>query len=232
MSNSKARESQALESRLISVGLFDVGPVASTVVVTAVDFFSDDRDVSLRRIKRIGLPGETDRRHLNLSFQLACGTRPDEPEMPGRVIVLHGLTGRFPDHLEAHSCWSGKRIQRWPSRLIDDRDVLHFQCQRVAIRTDCEATLRNRNYPVKARWRDGRMQIVDLVCRDRRSPEERQSYMGESSLLCCSSRPILSLHHPVVCCGAAKREPIPLIVCAHAGESAAPGDSAFKMVNM
>ena len=186
--------------------------MASTVVVTAVDFFSDDRDVSLRRIKRIGLPGEPDRRHVNLSLELACGTSPDEPEMPGRVIVLHGLTGRFPDHLEAHSCWSGKRIQRWPSRLIDDRDVLHFQCQRVAIRTDCEATLQNRNDPVESRRRNGRVKIVYLVCRDRRSPEQRQSYMREGALLRSSRAPILSLHHAVVGRRTAKSDAVSLVV--------------------
>ena len=76
------------------------------------------------------------------------------------------------------------------------------------------------------------MKIVDLVRGDRWSPEERQSYMRENSLLCCSSRPILSLHHAVVCCGAAKREPISLIVGARACKGAAAGDSTLEMVDV
>jgi hypothetical protein len=35
---------------------------ASTVIVTAVDFFSDDGKVSLRRVQRTGLPRKTDGR--------------------------------------------------------------------------------------------------------------------------------------------------------------------------
>src|SRR5207302_9776456 len=109
---------------------------------------------------------------------------------------------------------------------------LHFQRKSISIRSDGQTPLRNRNDPVKARRRNGRMKIVNLVRGDRRSPEERQSYMGEGSLLCCSSRPILSLHHAVICCGAAKRELISLIVSARAGKSAVSCDSALEMVDM
>ncbi len=71
-----------------------------------------------------------------------------------------------------------------------------------------------------------------LIGGDRRSPEQRQSYVGESALLSGSPGPILSLHHAVVSCGTSKRDPICLIVCAHARECAAPGDSTFEMVDM
>ena len=73
---------------------------------------------------------------------------------------------------------------------------------------------------------------MDLVCGNRRSPEQRQSYVSESTLPCCSGSPVLSLHHAVVRCGAAKRDPISLIVGAHAREGAAPGNSTFEMVDM
>jgi len=71
-----------------------------------------------------------------------------------------------------------------------------------------------------------------LVCGDRRSPEQRESYVSEGTLLCCSSGPILSLHHPVVSCGTAKRDTIPPVIGAHAGKGAAPCDSTFEMVDM
>ena len=73
---------------------------------------------------------------------------------------------------------------------------------------------------------------MDLVCRDRRSPEQRQSYMGERPLLCCSGCPVFALHHAVVRRGAAKRDAISLIVGPHAGEGAAASDSTFEMINV
>jgi hypothetical protein len=76
------------------------------------------------------------------------------------------------------------------------------------------------------------MEIVDLVGGDRRSLKERESYMSESTLLCCSGGPILSLHHAIVRCGTAESNSIPLIVGAHAGKGAAPGNAAFEMVDM
>src|SRR5260370_42694580 len=78
----------------------------------------------------------------------------------------------------------------------------------------------------------GGVEIVDLVCGDRRSLEQRQSYVSESTFLCCSGGPILSLHHAVVGCGTAKRDAISLIVSAHACKGAASGDSAFEVVDM
>jgi hypothetical protein len=56
---------------------------------------------------------------------------------------------------------------------------------------------------------------VYLVCRDRRSPEQRQSDVGEHALLRRSGRPIFSLHYTVVCCGTPERNTIFLIVRAH-----------------
>jgi hypothetical protein len=55
-----------------------------------------------------------------------------------------------------------------------------------------------------------------LVSGNRRSPEQRESYMRKSALLRGSCSPILALHHAVIGCGAAKRDSISLIVGAHA----------------
>src|SRR5713226_5753968 len=103
-------------------------------------------------------------------------------------------------------------VPGWPARLIDHRDVLHFQRKRVLVRTDRQATLQNRNDPVESRRRNGRVKIVYLVCRDRRSPEQRQSYMREGALLRSSRAPILSLHHAVVGRRTAKSDAVSLVV--------------------
>src|SRR6266852_7993496 len=115
---------------------------------------------------------------------------------------------------------------------VDHRDVLHFRRKRVLVRTDRQATLQNRNDPVESRRRNGRVKIVYLVCRDRRSPEQRQSYMREGALLRSSRAPILSLHHAVVGRRTAKSDAVSLVVGAHASEGAAPGDSTFEMIDM
>ena len=73
---------------------------------------------------------------------------------------------------------------------------------------------------------------MNLVCGDHRSPEQRESYVSESALLCSSGGPVFTLHHTVVRRRAAKRDAIPLIVSAHARKGAAASDAAFEMVDM
>jgi len=73
---------------------------------------------------------------------------------------------------------------------------------------------------------------VYLVCGDRRSPEQRQSYVSESAALRRPRRPVFSLHKPVVRCGAAKGDPSSLIVGSHSGKRAASGHAPFEMIDM
>lgn len=73
---------------------------------------------------------------------------------------------------------------------------------------------------------------MDLVGGSHRPPKKRESYMREGAFLCGAGGPVLSLHNAVISRGAAKRNSISLIVSAHAGESAAPGDSALEVVDM
>jgi len=145
----------------------------STVVVTAVNFLSDDGEVGLWGVQRIGLPGKPDRRHLDLCLELTRGSSANEPEVLGWVLISHRLARWFPDHFERHSCGSGYWIQRRPAWLIDNGDVLHFQCEGVAIRTNRQTTLRNGNDPIESRRRNGGVKIVYLIGGDRRSPEQR-----------------------------------------------------------
>lgn len=111
-------------------------------------------------------------------------------------------------------------------------DVLHFQREGIPVGTDREAALWNRNDPVKSGRRNGGMKIVNLIRGNRRSPEQRESYMCESTLLRSSASPILSLHHTVVSRRTAKSDPVSLTVRAHAREGAAASDSPFEMVDM
>jgi hypothetical protein len=73
---------------------------------------------------------------------------------------------------------------------------------------------------------------MDLVCRDRRSPKQGQSYVCEGTLLCCASSPIVSLHDAVIGGWAAKSDAVSLIVGAYARKGAAASDSAFEMIDM
>jgi len=74
--------------------------------------------------------------------------------------------------------------------------------------------------------------IVDLVCGDRLSPEERESNVREDPLLRRARGPVFALHHAVVGRGSAKRDSIPLIVRANACKRARPGDAALEMIDV
>ena len=76
------------------------------------------------------------------------------------------------------------------------------------------------------------MEIVNLIRRDRRSLEESQSYVAEGPVLCRAPGPVFTLHDAVVRSWSAKGDPISLVVGAHAGESAAPGDASFEVINV
>jgi len=70
---------------------------------------------------------------------------------------------------------------------------------------------------------------MNLAGGDRRSPEQRQSYVSEDALLHRARRPILALHHAIVRGRTPKRDPISAVVGAHPGERAAPRHSPFEM---
>lgn len=204
----------------------------SSIVVATVDLFPDHGNVSLRRVKLVGLPRKPEGWDLHLRLQLTCSLGASKPEVLGRVVILHGLPRGFPNHLESHSRGRRNRVQRRPARLIDYRDILHRELESIAIGADRQPSLRNRNHPVQPGRRYGRMEIVHLVCRDHRSPEQRESYVSEGSSLRCSAGPILSLHCAVVSRGTAKSDAISMIVGAHSAERAAAGDAAFEVIDM
>ena len=143
----------------------------SSPIIASIYFFTDYGEIRARRLQRIGFPGVPDRRHFNLGLQLAPSPRAAKSKLPGSVLVKYGFAGRSPNHLEGHPGGSGERIQRWPPRLIDYRHILHLQRHRLPIGTNIQTSYWYGNHPVKSGSRNWRVQIVNLVCRDRRSLE-------------------------------------------------------------
>jgi hypothetical protein len=76
------------------------------------------------------------------------------------------------------------------------------------------------------------MKIVNLVGRDSLSLEQRESYVGESSALCCAGRPVFPGHDTVVGCRTAEGDAVSLVVGSHAREGAAAGYLSLEMVNV
>ena len=76
------------------------------------------------------------------------------------------------------------------------------------------------------------MEIVNLICGGNLPLEQRESYVGEGSVLGGAGGPVIAEHYTVIGGGAAERDAIALVVGAHAGEGAAAGDAAFEMVNV
>src|ERR1700735_767976 len=103
--------------------------------------------------------------------------------MFGGVLELHGFTAGLPNHFEAHSCRSSYSVERGPLRLIDHRDVFHFNRESVSVRADVQSPVRNWDDPAEAGGRNGRVKIVDLILGGNLSPEQRKSYVGEGSVL-------------------------------------------------
>ena len=172
-------------------------------------------------------------------FHLAGSAVPSEAEVLRGILVFQRLTRGLPHHLEAHACGRGDGVQCGPAGLIDNRDVVHFECEGVPIRTDRQTVCGYGNGPIESGGRDGRVQIVDLVCKrraalrgDRRSPKERESYVGERALLRRAGSPVFPVHDAIVRRRRAKRDAIALIIRAHARKGAAASGVALEMVNM
>ena len=76
------------------------------------------------------------------------------------------------------------------------------------------------------------MKVVELICRDRRSLENRESRMREYPLPCLSSRPVFACHVAIVSGGISPGKAVAFVVCAHAVEAVASGQLAFEMKNV
>jgi hypothetical protein len=56
------------------------------------------------------------------------------------------------------------------------------------------------------------MEVMDLICRDRRSLEYSESRAGEDSLMRLARRPVLARHVAVVCSRSSPSEAVSLIM--------------------
>jgi hypothetical protein len=75
------------------------------------------------------------------------------------------------------------------------------------------------------------MEIVDLVRRDRRSLEHRESRVGEDALVRWARRPVLARHAATVGGGIAASEAVPFIVGANAGEAVAARQFSLEVID-
>ena len=70
---------------------------------------------------------------------------------------------------------------------------------------------------------------MELVCRDRRSLENRESCVGKYSLPRLPSSPVFACHIAVVGGGVSPGKAVAFVVRAHAMEAVAPGQLSFEM---
>src|ERR1700722_7188455 len=120
------------------------------IVIASVCLIADDGKVTFGGFEWIGLPRKSRGGRSNLCFQLAGRRCAGKAEMPGSVLIAHGLSIRLPNDLEVHPCGSGHRVERRPARLIHDCDVAHLYCAGTTVGTEFRSTIWNRNNPVKS----------------------------------------------------------------------------------
>ena len=134
-----------------------------------------------------------------------------------------------PDHRETHGCRRADGVERGPSRLIDDPDVLHLQCHGRSVGTDLESAIRNRDDPVQTGSSDGWVKIVHLVCGSRRPPKQSESYVCKRARDTSSTREVLALHQAEVCCWAAERQAGTVALGPLPGEGASAGHLTLEV---
>ena len=76
------------------------------------------------------------------------------------------------------------------------------------------------------------MKIVDLICGNELSPEQRKSNVGESSVLRRTRGPVIAGHDAVIGSLVAKWDSVSLIIGAHAGKGAATRYFSLEVVNV
>jgi hypothetical protein len=140
-------------------------------VVAPVNLIANDCERRRRRGQRIGLPRKSNRGNFYLCFHLADRPRALKSKLSGWVLIKDLLPGRFPSHPETHFCRSSASVECWPSRLIDDRHVLHRQRYGLTVGSHFQTTCGNRHNPIQSARRNGRVKIMDLACGSHRPPK-------------------------------------------------------------
>ena len=143
--------------------------LSRALVIPAIHFLSDHGELRTGRADWIGPPREPDGRHFHVRLQTAFGPRTQESKLLRWILVAYCFAGRSPNHLEAHSSGGCTRVQSGPARLIHNGNIGHFERQCLVVGACFQSVNRNGNHPIKSGRRYRRMQVVNLVGRDRRS---------------------------------------------------------------
>jgi hypothetical protein len=201
-------------------------------VVLSINFRAHDGEVALRGFERIRLERETDRGNAKGRFELGTRFKTLESVLTHGVFIHHRLVRRREHKLEIHECWSRFRVHRRPAGLVDDRHVSHVESRGFFVFTQREIVCIHPRDPIQPLRRDGRVEIMNLVRRDRRSLEYRKSGVGEDSLVRLAPRPVLARHIAVIGGGSAPGEPIALNVRTHSVEAVAARQLSLEVVDV
>jgi hypothetical protein len=198
-------------------------------VIFPVYFRPDNGEVTLRRLEWIRFEREINRGHPKGSFQLCIRLEAFKSELAQWIFILHWLTGRLKDQLKIHECRSCFRVHCRPARLVNDWHIGHLQRGCCSVLAELEAICWHRCNPIQPLWRNGRMKIVELVRRDRRSLENRKSGVGKYALMSLSSRPVFACHIAVIRGGISPGKAVAFIVGSHAMKAVASGQLSCEM---
>ena len=75
------------------------------------------------------------------------------------------------------------------------------------------------------------MEIVNLICGDRRSLKYGESSVREDRLMGLSPCPVLARHITVISGRSAPRKAVAFVICAHAVKSITTGKLAFEVID-
>ena len=171
-------------------------------------------------------------RRFDLGFELRGRAEAFKAKMLRGIFVNDFLVGRRPDHPKAHRRRIRFGVERRPARLVNELHIFHFESRRAVVGTDDESARRNRHDPVKTRFGNRGMKIVNLIGGNSLSPKKRQSYMRERAFLRGSRRPVFALHISEIRRRRPEGDAIAFVVGSHSRKSAAPGDLTFEMVDV
>jgi hypothetical protein len=204
---------------------------ARRFVILPIHLRTHNREIALRTLKRIRPESEIDRRHSNTGFQLRRSRASHESVLPHWVFILDRFVAHLKNQLEIQKRWSGFRVHCGPARLVDNGQVRHLERRGFAICAECQSIRWYGRDPVQAFRRDRRMEVVNLVRRDRRSLENSQSCVSEDRLVCLARGPVFARHVTIVRGGSAPSEAVPLVVSSHTVEPAAPSQLPLEVIN-
>ena len=115
--------------------------------------------------------------------------------------------------------------------LVNDWNVRHPEGRRFAIRAERQPIRWHRCNPIQAFRRDGRMEVMDLVRRDRRSLEDGESCVREDSLIRLACCPVLACHVAVIRSRGAPSQTVAFVICSHAVKAAAASQLSLEVID-